>query len=168
MAFHQDPAPPSRHRRRLLISSGIMVFPLMYQRAIAEEEGSKDKDEGLLGGLTSLFDPNEKTKSGRILPKSYLKSAREVVKSLRESLKEDTNDNAKFRRSADSAKESIRGFMQSWTGQKSVASEDSYTALEKAIRLLADFYSKKGPTAPLPEDIKLKVMDDLNSAEAAL
>lgn len=145
-----------------------LLAPLSFQQAHAEEKASTENDEGLLGGLVTLFDPNEKTKSGRILPKIYLKNAREVVKNLRESLKEDSKDNAKFRRSADSAKESIRDFMRNWTGQKSVASEDSYTALVRAIRVLADFYSKKGPTASLPEDIRSKVMDDLNSAEDAL
>jgi hypothetical protein len=144
------------------------MAPLSFQRAHAEEKASSENDEGLLGGLLSLFDPNEKTKSGRILPKIYLKNAREVVKNLRESLKEDNKDTAKFRRSADSAKESIKDFMRNWTGQQSVTSEDSYAALVKVIRVLADFYSKKGPTVALPEDIKSKVMDDLNSAEAAL
>jgi len=154
--------------RRLFLMGATFMAPLSFQRAHAEEKASSENDEGLLGGLLSLFDPNEKTKSGRILPKIYLKNAREVVKNLRESLKEDSKDTAKFRRSADSAKESIKDFMRNWTGQQSVTSEDSYAALVKVIRVLADFYSKKGPTAALPEDIKSKVMDDLNSAEAAL
>ena len=101
----------------------------------------------------SLFDPNEKTKSGRILPKVYLKNDREVVKKLRESLKEDSKDSTKFRRSADLAKESIKDFMRSWTGQKCVTFEDSHATLVRAIRLLVDFYLKKGPTAALPKDI---------------
>ncbi|GLJ22950.1 hypothetical protein SUGI_0432940 [Cryptomeria japonica] len=168
-----------KHKRRLLIFVGTTLggslLPLNFLHAeegkentSAEKKSDNDDDEGLVGGLLTLFDPNEKTKSGRVLPKSYLKSAREVVKNLRESLKEDVKDTAKFRRTADSAKEAIRDFMQNWTGQKAVASEDSYTALVSAIRVLANFYSKKGPTAAMPEDIKTKVMDDLNSAEAAL
>uniref|UniRef100_A0A0D6R3T5 Photosystem II D1 processing protein PSB27-H2, chloroplastic n=1 Tax=Araucaria cunninghamii TaxID=56994 RepID=A0A0D6R3T5_ARACU len=173
----RTPSPLPQRRRQLLLILAATSFasavgdfqPLnSLERARAEEKSSEEKDEGLLGGVLSLFDPYEKSKSGKILPKSYLKSAREVVKNLRESLKEDVKDAAKFRRSADSAKESIKEFMKNWTGQKSVASEDSYTALVSAIRVLAGFYSKKGPTAALPEDIKSKVMDDLNSAEAAL
>lgn len=154
--------------RRLLLMGATFLAPLSFQRAHAEDKASDENDAGLVGGLLSLFDPNEKTKSGRILPKVYLKNVRDVVKNLRESLKEDSKDSAKFRRSADSAKESIKDFMRNWTGQKSVTSEDSYAALVRAIRLLADFYSKKGPTAALSEDIKSKIMDDLNSAESAL
>jgi CRISPR/Cas system-associated protein Cas5 (RAMP superfamily) len=85
-----------------------------------------------------LFDPNEKTKSRRILPNIYPKNAREAVKNLRESLKEDNKDTAKFRRLADSEKESMKDFMRKWTGQQSVTCEDSYTALVKVIRVLAN------------------------------
>lgn len=81
--------------------------------------------EGVVGAFKSLFDPNERTKSGKELPKAYLKSAREVVKTMRESLKENPKDNAKFRRSADSAKESIRDYLSNWRGQESVAGEVS-------------------------------------------
>ena len=58
-----------------------------------------------------------------MLPKAYLRSAREVVKTLRESLNEGTDDNAKFRRTADSAKESIREYLGSWRGNQIVAQE---------------------------------------------
>lgn len=40
--------------------------------------------------------------------------------------------------------------------------------LEKAIRSLASFYSKAGPSAPLPEEVKSEVLDDLNTAEGFL
>lgn len=40
--------------------------------------------------------------------------------------------------------------------------------LEKAIRSLANFYSKAGPSAPLPEDIKSEVLSDLTTAEEFL
>eukprot|EP00252_Welwitschia_mirabilis_P008909 TRINITY_DN2115_c0_g1_i2.p1 TRINITY_DN2115_c0_g1~~TRINITY_DN2115_c0_g1_i2.p1 ORF type:complete len:250 (-),score=25.81 TRINITY_DN2115_c0_g1_i2:170-919(-) len=133
----------------------------------SENKGSEN-DEGLLGGLKALLDPNGKTKSGRILPKNYLKNANDIVKNLRETLKEDTNDAAKFRRTADSAKDSIKAFLKDWTNQKSVASEESYVALMKAIRLLADFYSKKGPTATLSSDIKSKLTEYLDRADSAL
>lgn len=46
--------------------------------------------------------------------------------------------------------------------------QESYVMLEKAIRSLASFYSKAGPSAPLPEEIKLEILDDLNKAEEAL
>jgi hypothetical protein len=90
------------------------------------EEKSDDKeenDDGVIGAVKSLFDPNEKTKSGKVLPKAYLKSAREVVKTLRESLKEAPDDNAKFRRTADAAKESIREYLGSWRGNQTIAQE---------------------------------------------
>lgn len=90
------------------------------------EEKSDDKEEnenGVIGAIKSLFDPNEKTKSGKVLPKAYIKSAKEVVKTLRESLNEVLDDNAKFRRTADAAKESIREYLGSWRGNKTVAQE---------------------------------------------
>jgi hypothetical protein len=92
-------------------------------RARAEEE-SDAGGEGVVGAIKSLFDPNEETKAGKVLPKAYLKAAREVVRTLRESLEEDAaGDSAKFRRGADSAKVSIREFLGGWRGQPSVAKE---------------------------------------------
>lgn len=114
-------------RRQLLVSPlvtliafncGLTVLP-----ACAKDEEFQDKDEGVAGAIKSLFDPNEKTKSGKVLPKDYLKSAREVVTTLRESVKEDPNDMSKFRRTADAAKESIREYLGGWRGQKSVVNE---------------------------------------------
>lgn len=127
-----------------------------------------EQDESLVGAIKSLFDPNEKTKSGKVLPKAYLNSAREVVKTLRESLKEDPNDMAKFRRTADAAKESIREYLGSWRGQPSVINEESYVVIEKAIRSLARFYSKAGPSAPLPEEVKLEIISNLDTADKFL
>ncbi|KAK2456900.1 photosystem II D1 precursor processing protein PSB27-H2, chloroplastic [Trifolium repens] len=132
------------------------------------EEKSDDKeenDDGVIGAVKSLFDPNEKTKSGKVLPKAYLKSAREVVKTLRESLNEAPDDNAKFRRTADAAKESIREYLGSWRGNQTIAQEESYVALVKAVRYLANFYSKAGPSAPLPGEVKSEILDYLNTAE---
>lgn len=40
--------------------------------------------------------------------------------------------------------------------------------IEKAIRSLASFYSKAGPSAPLPEEVKSKILNDLNTAEDSL
>ncbi|KAM3278051.1 hypothetical protein ACQJBY_045749 [Aegilops geniculata] len=135
-------------------------------RAAAEEDGG----EGVVGAFKSLFDPNEETRAGKVLPKAYLKAAREVVRTLRESLGEGdaAGDSASFRRGADSAKTSIREFIGGWRGQPAVAKEESYVALEKAIKSLAEFYSKAGPLASLPGDIKSKILDDLNAAEAYL
>ncbi|XP_019056534.1 PREDICTED: photosystem II D1 precursor processing protein PSB27-H2, chloroplastic isoform X2 [Tarenaya hassleriana] len=145
---------------------GISAFPAMA------EDGSSRKEEGegqgIVGAFKTLFDPDEKTKSGKVLPKAYLKSAREVVKTLRESLKEDPSDMAKFRRTADAAKESIRDYLSNWRGQERVALEESYAELEKVIRALATFYSKAGPSAPLPEEVKSEILDDLSRAEESL
>ncbi|XP_019051450.1 PREDICTED: photosystem II D1 precursor processing protein PSB27-H2, chloroplastic isoform X2 [Nelumbo nucifera] len=166
-------------RRVILLHSGASsvafltlnhgLTPMLVR---AEEQGPKNQeeegDEGIIGAIKSLFDPNEKTKSGKVLPKSYLKSAREVVKTLRESLKEDPKDIVKFRRTADAAKESIREYLNNWKGQQAVVAEESYVALEKAIRSLASFYSNAGPSAPLPEEVKSEILDDLNTAEAVL
>lgn len=151
----------------LTLSCGFRPLPLLaLEKGQNEEE--VDGDEGIFDTIKTLFDPNEKTKSGKILPKAYLKSAREVVKTLRESLKEDANDIAKFRKTADAAKESIREYLNGWRGQQSVATEESYVAIEKAIRSLANFYSKAGPFAPLPEDVKSSILDQLNTADAFL
>lgn len=43
--------------------------------------------------------------------------------------------------------------------------QESYVVLEKAIRSLASFYSKAGPSAPLPEEVKLEILSDLKTAE---
>lgn len=120
-------------RRQLLVRcSGIpFVSLLTFNCGVAllpawagdHSNAQEEKDESLVGALKSLFDPNEKTKSGKVLPKAYLKSAREVVKTLRESLKEDPNDITKFRRTADAAKESIREYLGGWRGDKTVANE---------------------------------------------
>ncbi|XP_011026507.1 PREDICTED: photosystem II D1 precursor processing protein PSB27-H2, chloroplastic-like [Populus euphratica] len=158
-------------RRHVLVFSASFVtvltlncFPPPLQARAKEEE----KDDGVAGAIKSLFDPNEKTKSGKLLPKAYLKAAREVVKNLRESLKEDTKDIAKFRRTADAAKESIREYLGSWRGQEKVVREESYVELEKAIRSLANFYSRAGPSAPLPEEVRSEILNDLNTAEEFL
>ncbi|GJU54274.1 photosystem II D1 precursor processing protein PSB27-H2, chloroplastic [Tanacetum coccineum] len=162
------------NRRHMLASGGISVvsvlslnsiFPPLVAWAIDEPNEQEEKDESLVGAFKSLFDPNEKTKTGKVLPKAYLSSAREVVKTLRESLKEDPKDMAKFRRTADAAKESIREFFGSWRGQQAVVSEESYIVLEKAIRTLAGFYSKAGPSAPLPEQVKSDIINNLDTAD---
>lgn len=46
--------------------------------------------------------------------------------------------------------------------------QESYVMLEKAIRSLASFYSKAGPSAALPEEVKSEILDDLNKAEGGL
>ncbi|XP_030536054.1 photosystem II D1 precursor processing protein PSB27-H2, chloroplastic isoform X1 [Rhodamnia argentea] len=168
---------PTFSRRNAIICIGSLlasVVPVSYVIAplpvLAEEKSAswEDEDGGVIGAIQSLFDPNEKTKSGKVLPKAYLKSAREVVKTLRESLKEDPKDIPKFRRTADSAKESIREYLSSWRGQSKVANEESYVMLEKAIRSLASFYSKAGPSAPLPEEIKSEILANLSKADEFL
>lgn len=110
-----------------LVSSITVNCNLTALPAKAEEKNPEDKeaegDAGVIGAIKSLLDPNDKTKSGKVLPKAYLKAAREVVKTLRESLEENTKDVAKFRRSADSAKESIREYLSGWRGQQAVVAE---------------------------------------------
>lgn len=91
--------------------------------AAEESTSQEDKGETVVDAIKSLFDPDEKTKSGKVLPKAYLKSAREVVKTLRDSVNEDPKDSAKFRRTADSAKASIRDYLGNWRGNQIVAKE---------------------------------------------
>lgn len=119
-------------RRGLLkcVGASLLMATLEFsglQEAQAADE--KEEGEGVVGAFKSLFDPNEITKSGKELPKAYLKSAREVVKTMRESLKENPKDNAKFRRSADAAKESIRDYISNWRGQNTVAAEVCFCLL---------------------------------------
>ena len=45
------------------------------------------------------------------------------MKTLRESLEEDPKDVAKFRRTTDAAKESIREYLNGWRGQQAVKVE---------------------------------------------
>ncbi|KAJ8747475.1 hypothetical protein K2173_008772 [Erythroxylum novogranatense] len=150
-----------------ILALNCILTPLRVQ-AENESNDQEQKDDGVVGAIKSMFDPNEKTKSGKVLPKAYLKSAREVVKTLRESLKEDSKDIAKFRRTADAAKESIREYLSSWRGQEKVVREESYLELEKAIRSLASFYSKAGPSASIPEEVKSEILKDLDTAEEFL
>ncbi|KAK1270693.1 hypothetical protein QJS04_geneDACA013033 [Acorus gramineus] len=147
----------------VILSGGMS--PLLVK---AEEKASGDDGDGVLDALKSMFDSNEKTKSGKTLPKAYLKSARDLVETLRESLGDDGKDVAKFRRNADAAKQSIREYLNGWRGQQAVAAEESYVALEKAIRSLANFYSKAGPFATMPDDVKSSILDDLKTAESFL
>ncbi|CAI0465948.1 unnamed protein product [Linum tenue] len=164
-------------RRRVLLAGAISTLSIMSPswmptplpaRAEGGQPAKDEEEEGVVGAIKSLLDPNEKTKSGKLLPKAYLKSAREVVKTLRESLQEDPKDNAKFRRNADAAKESIREYLGNWRGQEKIAGEESYVEIEKAIRALASFYSKAGPSAALPESVKSAILDDLKTAEEFL
>ncbi|KAF7144687.1 hypothetical protein RHSIM_Rhsim04G0202400 [Rhododendron simsii] len=151
-----------------LISSqfNLQLPPVTFIAWAGEKaKGQDDKDEGVIEAVKSLFDPHEKTESGKVLPKAYLKSARELVRTLRDSLKEDLKDMAKFRRTADAAKESFQEYLNGWRGQNTVAKEESYVVLEKAIRSLASFYSKAGPSAPLPEKVKSEILSDLKTAE---
>ena len=129
-------------RRHIIVCTGVsLVTTLTFNYGLtppdvwAEEKSSdqEEEDTGVIGAITSLFDPNEKTKSGRLLPKAYLKSAREVVKTLRESLKEDPKDIAKFRRTADAAKESIREYLSNWRGQQTVVQEVLLTKLRRLL-----------------------------------
>lgn len=119
----------SSHRRLVLVCTGVSLVSMLILKpswAGEESNGPEDKEEGVIGAIKSIFDPDEKTKSGKVLPKAYLKSAREVVKTLRESLEEDPKDNAKFRRTADSAKESIRDYLGNWRGKQTVVNEVSF------------------------------------------
>lgn len=118
--------PSSSTRRQIISCTTVPLLAVLTFTPLpvwAESNDQKEDDQGVVGAIRSLFDPNEETKSGKVLPKAYLNSAREVVKTLRESLKEDPKDNAKFRRSADSAKESIREYLSNWRGQEKVAGE---------------------------------------------
>ncbi|XP_074585541.1 photosystem II D1 precursor processing protein PSB27-H2, chloroplastic isoform X2 [Curcuma longa] len=162
-------------RRITAISSGTtLVSGLIYNTLAlpirAEEDSNRNdpKDEGdngAFGTIKSIFDPDEKTKTGKLLPKAYLKDAREVVKTLRESLEEDVKDGSKFRRGADAAKESIRQYLSNWKGRSTVVAEESYAAIEKAIRTLASFYSKEGPFATMTDEVKATILGDLKTAE---
>ncbi|KAH9302822.1 hypothetical protein KI387_014405, partial [Taxus chinensis] len=109
---------PLKHKRSLLIfvstTLGGSLLPLNFLHAEEEKEKPSAEDnnneEGLVGGLLSLFVPNEKTKSGRVLPKSYVKSAREVVKSLRESLKGRCQGKRQVQKNGGFCKRSDQGF----------------------------------------------------------
>ena len=135
-------------RRHIIVCTGVsLVTTLTFNYGLtppvvwAEDNsnGQEEEDTGVIGAITSLFDPNEKTKSGRLLPKAYLKSAREVVKTLRESLKEDPKDIAKFRRTADAAKESIREYLSNWRGQQTVVQEVLLTKLRRLLESTQGF-----------------------------
>jgi len=92
---------------------------------LADENLKKEEGGSFVDGVLELLDPDQITKTGKKLPKKYVKSVREVVKNLKESFAQDSNDGAKFRRNADSAKEAIREYLQDWRGSKIVETEVS-------------------------------------------
>lgn len=109
----------------LLLCSVPIALTQRPGKLLAEEatKESADKDQSIVGGLLSLFDPNETTKQGKKLPKAYLKSARDVVKTLRDSFSEDSQNDAKFRRNADNAKGAIKEYISNWRGANLVDAE---------------------------------------------
>ncbi|KAH9605294.1 hypothetical protein KSS87_009176 [Heliosperma pusillum] len=170
----QFPAEAKLSRRQLCSVTSLLTILTFNHSILAksvradEKSDDQQKDDSIIASVKSLFDPNETTKSGKVLPKAYLKSAREVVKTLRQSLEEDRKDMAKFRRTADAAKESIRDYLSNWRGQPTVIKEGSYEVLEKAFRSLAKFYAKAGPSASLTDDVKSEILHDLETAEQFL
>lgn len=147
------PSQQSSSSRRQVVVYGVAPiltilsfnYGLMPSLVLAEDKSNRQEEEedaGVIGAIKSLFDPNEKTKSGKVLPKAYLKLAREVVKNLRESLKEDSKDLAKFRRTADAAKESIREYLSNWQGQQTVAQEVFLTNFYPICKLFVNLVYK--------------------------
>ena len=63
---------------------------------------------------------------------------------------------------------SLRVFLSSTLRFGSFVLQDSYIALERAFRELGKFYSSKGPQAALPEDIRNRVLEDLNKADDSI
>lgn len=43
--------------------------------------------------------------------------------------------------------------------------QESYEAIEKAIRTLSNFYSKAGPLATMTDEVKATILSDLKIAE---
>eukprot|EP00850_Spirogloea_muscicola_P016790 SM000139S00107 [mRNA] locus=s139:105030:106087:- [translate_table: standard] len=129
---------------------------------------NRQPSSGPLDSLRSLLESEELAKSGRRLPKAYIASARDVVRTLRASLEEPTGDAAAFRRGADSARGAIREYIQKWRGHVELADEESYVALEKVLRQLGAFYAKNGPSSELPQELKDEVLTELTLANAAL
>eukprot|EP00270_Netrium_digitus_P016019 TRINITY_DN5676_c0_g1_i1.p1 TRINITY_DN5676_c0_g1~~TRINITY_DN5676_c0_g1_i1.p1 ORF type:complete len:253 (+),score=54.09 TRINITY_DN5676_c0_g1_i1:78-836(+) len=168
-----------RRNLQLLLPSVSIFLSWDYALAAEGEDAGKgtiapEAVEGKKNGgrpvesILSVFERDELAKSGSRLPKAYLQSAREVVKTLRESLSEDPVDDLKFRRSAEAAKGAIRGYMGRWKGASEVVQEGSYAALESALRELGKFYAAKGPRAAMPETVRDKVLGLLAQAEDLL
>lgn len=149
-----------------LVTSG---WPgLSEARADVGESANAIKEASPLQNLLSVFDTYEETQSGRKLPKAYLKSAREVVRTLKEALMEESSQGSKYRRATESAKEAIREYLGAWKGVSTVTAEESYMELEVALRELSAFYSKGGPRAVMPQNVKDRLLLVLESAQAAL
>lgn len=110
-------------RRQAISLCAASIFLLKPVSVLAEENAKKEEGGTFVDGVLELLDPDQVTKTGKKLPKKYVKSVREVVKNLRESFAQDSNDGAKFRRNADSAKEAIREYLQNWRGSKVVEAE---------------------------------------------
>ncbi|GBG86563.1 hypothetical protein CBR_g41625 [Chara braunii] len=137
--------------------------PTAASSAAPEQESGNPLDK-----LTSFFDPDEVTKSGRKLPKSYVRNAREVIKTLRESFEAKDKDFAGFRRTADPAREAIQVYLGNWRGAKQVNQEDTYLKIESVLQKLGAFYAKKGPRAVLPEDLTSELLKTLEEVDAEL
>lgn len=94
------------------------------REAVADLENFKlIKEKSPLDNILSTFDANTVTQSGKTLPKAFIFSVNEVVRTLRESLAEDPSNDLKFRKTADSAKEAIRNYLSGWQGVVSVSQE---------------------------------------------
>eukprot|EP00245_Coleochaete_scutata_P017256 TRINITY_DN837_c0_g1_i1.p1 TRINITY_DN837_c0_g1~~TRINITY_DN837_c0_g1_i1.p1 ORF type:complete len:172 (+),score=27.97 TRINITY_DN837_c0_g1_i1:47-517(+) len=141
---------------------------LRTANAVAAEGAAGNISPSVVDEVLSLFDPDEVTKSGRKLPKAYVRSSREVIKTLRESLGQDVQEGSDFRKGTEKAKDAIRAFLVDWKTSQAVASEDSFVAINRALRQLGDFYAKKGPRAVMPSDIKTNILRELDAADAAL
>lgn len=108
----------------LLCATSILLRQAVNPGGVLAEENAKKEEGGtFVDGVLELLDPDQMTKTGKKLPKKYVKSVREVVKNLRESFTQDSKDGAKFRRNADAAKEAIREYLQNWRGSKIVETE---------------------------------------------
>lgn len=88
----------------------------------AEEVQAAEEKMGpsVIESVFSFFDSEGTTKSGRKLPKAYIQNAKEVVRTLRESLSDDTTS---FGKKADTAKQAVRTYLINWRGSKTVATE---------------------------------------------
>ena len=124
-ATTSKPSVQCSRRRSMSLCAAAILLAMSPSSVLAEDNVKKEEGGTFVDGVLELLDPDQVTKTGKKLPKKYVKSVREVVKNLRESFAQDSNDGAKFRRNADSAKEAIREYLQNWRGSKIVETEVS-------------------------------------------
>ncbi len=104
------------------------------------------------------------------LPKSYVKLAREIEKTLRSTIELEVEgaSDAEIRRSGEPVKALYRELLGKYDADARVSGDASYLALTDAFLELGNFYRANGPKARLTNAVRASVLDKLDAVQGAL